>query len=95
MQRSLHTLLVALAIIALPCAVSAADQEIPAKPAETVKPSLNIFKQRELTGGTNTCLEWTDGCRTCQRNGPDTFTCSNVGIACVQTVGRCTRSEKP
>ena len=100
MQRGLRILLVTLAITALPCATFAADMEILPKPTEkaapaaTPKPSLNIFKQRELTGSNNACTEWTDGCRTCQRNSPDSFTCSNVGIACVQTVGRCTRSEK-
>jgi hypothetical protein len=89
-------LLCALAV-AFPCASFAADQEIPARPAPakpaTEKPFSNIFRQRELSGSTAACAEWTDGCRTCQRSGPDAFTCSNVGIACVQTAGRCTRSN--
>jgi hypothetical protein len=38
-----------------------------------------------------TCLEWTDGCRTCQRPPGGEATCSNVGIACVPQAIRCTR----
>jgi hypothetical protein len=35
------------------------------------------------------CLEWTDGCRGCRRHGSDTFDCSNVGTACLQTEIHC------
>jgi hypothetical protein len=56
---------------------------------------LNVWQQKELSGSTDACVEWTDSCRVCQRNSPGTFTCSNVGIACMQTAGRCTRSDKP
>jgi len=38
-----------------------------------------------------TCLEWTDGCRTCQKLAPDNMPCSNVGIACVPEQPRCLR----
>ena len=37
------------------------------------------------------CLEWTDGCRTCQRPPAGEAACSNVGIACVPQSMRCTR----
>jgi hypothetical protein len=37
------------------------------------------------------CLEWTDGCRTCQRPPAGEIACSNVGIACVPQAMRCTR----
>ncbi|HLL28739.1 MAG TPA: hypothetical protein VKT73_13945 [Xanthobacteraceae bacterium] len=37
------------------------------------------------------CLEWTDGCRVCARQGDGTAACSNVGIACVPQKARCTR----
>jgi hypothetical protein len=56
---------------------------------------LNVWQQKELSGSSDACTEWTDSCRVCQRNGPGTFTCSNAGIACMQTAGRCTRSNKP
>jgi hypothetical protein len=38
-----------------------------------------------------TCLEWTDGCRTCQKLAPDNIPCSNVSIACVPQPARCMR----
>ena len=91
-SRIRKSLLLCTLAVVLPCVSFAADQEILPKPSEA-KPSLNIFKQRELSGSTAACTEWTDGCRTCQRSGPDAFTCSNVGIACVQTAGRCTKSN--
>ena len=78
-------------VVGLPCVAVAADQELRKMPPPN--PSPTVWKQRELSGTTNACAEWTDGCRTCQRSGPDAFTCSNVGIACVQTAGRCTRSN--
>jgi hypothetical protein len=37
------------------------------------------------------CLEWTDGCRTCQRAPAGEAACSNVGIACVPQALRCSR----
>ena len=36
-------------------------------------------------------LEWTDGCRTCQKSSAGEVSCSNVGIACAQQAPRCTR----
>ena len=92
MRSPIRKLLLCYALVAvLPCAAAAADQELRVKPPAKLSP--NIWKQRELSGSTNACIAWTDGCRTCQRSGPDAFTCSNVGIACVQTAGRCTRSN--
>jgi hypothetical protein len=81
----------AVAVVLPPCAAVAADLELRVHPPARLSPG--IWKQRELSGSTNACTEWTDGCRTCRRSGPDAFTCSNVGIACVQTAGRCTRSN--
>lgn len=36
-----------------------------------------------------TCLEWTDGCRVCQKLAPDNMPCSNVSIACAPQPPRC------
>jgi len=36
-----------------------------------------------------TCLEWTDGCRTCQKPASGEAACSNVSIACVPQPARC------
>jgi hypothetical protein len=38
-----------------------------------------------------TCLEWTDGCRTCQKPPSGEIACSNVGLACTAQAPRCTR----
>ena len=40
---------------------------------------------------TAACLEWTDGCRVCQRAPNGEASCSNVGIACVPKAEECTR----
>lgn len=36
------------------------------------------------------CLEWTDGCVVCQRNGTD-VACSTPGIACTRGAQQCLR----
>ena len=36
------------------------------------------------------CLEWSDGCRVCQRN-PEGAACSLPGIACTPSQDRCLR----
>jgi hypothetical protein len=41
-----------------------------------------------------TCLAWTDGCRSCQRDTDNTVNCSNVGIACQPAAVRCTARAK-
>ena len=106
-MRRLRFMLLMLCALAVGAAqaVFAADQAIPKKSDGRLpgmptleKPgelSRNLWKQQSLPGSDKACLQWTDGCRTCQREGPDTFTCSNVAIACIQTSGRCTQSEKP
>jgi hypothetical protein len=53
----------------------------PASPAAAAKPE----------GPDATCLEWTDGCRVCQRAAGGEVSCSNVGIACVPKTEECTR----
>ena len=52
-------------------------------------PSLHAYPDVDKT-----CLEWTDGCRTCQRVG-DTGVCPNIGIACQPQPISCTRREEP
>jgi hypothetical protein len=37
------------------------------------------------------CLEWNDGCRTCQQPAGGEVVCSNVGLACTPQTPRCTR----
>ena len=61
----------------------AADLPLRRKP---VPDRVNVFVPPDAT-----CMEWTDGCRTCQKPPAGEATCSNVGIACVSEAVRCTR----
>ena len=45
----------------------------------------------ELQDVGRACQEWTDGCRVCERTANGEFNCSNIGIACQPTGGRCSR----
>jgi hypothetical protein len=56
----------------------------PARPAQSANAS-------PLTAPSPTCLEWTDGCRVCQRAAGGETSCSNIGIACVPKEEQCTR----
>lgn len=75
--------------------ILAADLEVPvrpkpaaAKPAatQTAPATSGIFTPPDAA-----CLEWTDGCRTCEKPVAGEATCSNVGIACVSQAVRCTK----
>jgi hypothetical protein len=87
---TLGVLLIALAWSAV---ADPADLPQPAQPPAPVAPAT----EAETSPGTgfappdSECLEWTDGCRTCQRAPADGPACSNVGIACVPQETRCTR----
>jgi hypothetical protein len=52
-------------------------------------PSLHAYPETDKT-----CLEWTDGCRTCLRVA-DTGVCPNIGIACQPKPITCVRREEP
>lgn len=52
-------------------------------------PSLHAYPDTDKT-----CLEWTDGCRTCLRVA-NTATCPNIGIACQPKPITCVRREEP
>ena len=67
----------------------ATDLGLPArrKPAAVPVPAaVDAFAPPDAT-----CMEWTDGCRTCQKPPAGEAICSNVGIACVSQALRCTR----
>jgi hypothetical protein len=59
----------------------------PAHPAPVTAPA----KTSPLPSPNAACLEWTDGCRVCQRAPNGEPSCSNVGIACVPKAEECTR----
>src|SRR5271163_4228054 len=77
--------------------VAYADETVPdrqksADPTGVADQTMWQFGEREKL-----CMEWTDGCRGCRRVDASTFSCSNVGIACLQKDVRCTLpiSETP
>jgi hypothetical protein len=79
------------AALAWPVLTTAADLPLhlaPAVPSATAPGAGhgNGFAPPEVA-----CMEWTDGCRTCQRPATGEAVCSNVGIACVPQAMRCTR----
>jgi hypothetical protein len=78
------------AIVAIwPAAAWAAD--LPAEPKPVPVPPLAPAPAPAaiLPPPDATCLEWTDGCRTCQKPATGEIACSNVGIACVPQPARC------
>jgi|SoimicmetaTmtLPC_FD_contig_41_6439757_length_481_multi_3_in_0_out_0_1 hypothetical protein len=67
--------------------------DLPLKPAHPVPPKAAPASPAAAKpqGPEATCLEWTDGCRVCQRAANNEVSCSNVGIACVPKAEECTR----
>jgi hypothetical protein len=77
---------IAAAVAIWPAAALAADLPAEPKPA---KPEHAPAPAAILAPPDATCLEWTDGCRTCQKPATGEVACSNVGIACVPQPARC------
>jgi ATP-dependent DNA ligase len=69
--------------------------DLPLKPARPVQPAAApaspATPAAKPQGPDAACLEWTDGCRVCQRAANSEVSCSNVGIACVPKAEECTR----
>jgi hypothetical protein len=89
--------IVFLLLLAQLAPVTAAD--LPVEPVPPAKPSAAPSQAappsapanaNPLSPPTNACLEWSDGCRTCQRPAGEII-CSNVGIACVPKQNQCVR----
>ena len=83
-------------LLALALAGQAIAADLPLKPARPVQPAATPASPAAAAaakpGGPDaTCLEWTDGCRVCQRTTNGDVSCSNVGIACVPKAEECTR----
>ena len=54
------------------------------RPAQPVAAPASSPAAAKPAGPDATCLEWTNGCRVCQRAAANSeASCSNVGIACV------------
>jgi hypothetical protein len=78
-------------LLTLPSLAAATDLPLkPAAPARSSAPPAPA-NASPLTPPTDACLEWSDGCRTCQRPAGGDVTCSNVGIACVPKQSQCVR----
>ena len=85
------TLWIGLFVLTLSGPVIAADLPLkPAPPAPAATPSAPA-QASPLAAPNPACLEWTDGCRVCQRAPNGEASCSNVGIACVPKAEECTR----
>ena len=83
--------LIGLLILALAGPAFAADLPLkPAHPAPAKAAPVSPAAAKPA-GPDAACLEWTDGCRVCQRAAGGEVSCSNVGIACVQKTEECTR----
>jgi hypothetical protein len=90
-------------LLALPGATAAADLPLqpapsaaPAQPAPSVSPAPSAAPPASTSAGplappSAACLEWSDGCRTCQRPAGGKIACSNVGIACMPKQNQCVR----
>ncbi len=64
--------------------------DLPLKPVRPAQPAAPA-NASPLAAPSAACLEWTDGCRVCQRSPNGETSCSNVGIACVPKAEECTR----
>ena len=79
-------------LVALTLAGPTIAADLPLKPARPVQPAAGPTSPvtAKPEGPSAACLEWTDGCRVCQRSNGE-VSCSNVGIACVPKAEECTR----
>src|ERR1700733_7202481 len=70
---------------AVPAVMLSADaaKRVQASPAERIGGAAEVLTNPSVQSGAGlaSCLAWSDGCVTCQRNG-DAVACSNIGIAC-------------
>jgi hypothetical protein len=92
-----HGLRLLVCALALSGSATAADLPVPspspehAQPSQPAAPQSAPAQASPLVPPNATCQEWTDGCRTCQRQPGGKAACSNVGIACTPKEAQCTR----
>jgi hypothetical protein len=90
-RRPASCVLAFTALLALSGQAIAADLSLkPARPAPATRAPAPASAS-PLAAPSAACLEWTDGCRVCQRAAGGEASCSNVGIACVPKEEQCTR----
>jgi hypothetical protein len=78
-------------LFVLTLAGQAIAADLPLKPAPPAAATPAPATTSPLAAPNPACLEWTDGCRVCQRAPNGETSCSNVGIACVPKAEECTR----
>jgi hypothetical protein len=88
----MRALVLSVGLIAFALAGQAIATDLPLKPARPPAAATPApVSTRPLAAPNAACLEWTDGCRVCQRAAGGEASCSNVGIACVPKAEECTR----
>ena len=88
--RRLLGLIGLVVLLQLAPAIAADLPAEPANPAPTTAPAAPA-NANPLLPPNAACLEWSDGCRTCQKPASGEAACSNIGVACVPKENRCTR----
>jgi hypothetical protein len=76
-----------LALLAFACGTTRADEASPATSAEQT--SMEGF-----AAAAPLCLEWSDGCAICARDGSGAVHCSTPGVACQPGPIACRREKK-
>jgi len=89
MTRTLTSSLAFLALVAT-LTGAPAQQPAPKPPGSADDISLHGYGDREKS-----CQEWTDGCRTCQRDASGGPVCGNIGPACQPSAITCSRRSEP
>ena len=92
MGDRLRCWLIAAALLSIAPALAA---DLPLAPEPKPAPAQAPAGANPLAPPAATCLEWTDGCRVCQRAAGGQVSCSNVGIACVPKAVSCTTIDAP
>ena len=98
MGDRLRCWLIAAALISIAPALAA---DLPLAPEPKSAPAQAPAGANPLAPPAAACLEWTDGCRVCQRAAGGQgaaggqASCSNVGIACVPKAVSCTTVDAP
>jgi hypothetical protein len=94
MQAYFRTSFAALALL-YALGARAADLSVTPRPAPPSKvPAETPLSLQGFGEKDSTCLAWTDGCRSCQRETDNTVNCPNLGIACQPAADKCTARAK-
>ena len=90
MTRALTSLTLLAWLLSAAAAQQPPTQPQPQPDAASADVSIHGYGDREKT-----CQEWTDGCRSCQRDAKGDPVCSNIGPACQPGAITCARRSEP